>query len=157
MNLIYFQARRRPGSGVEPKYKNPAGEKQNIILNKDRFRNDRCIIVTEGLLDAFMIGPQGTTCLGKELSIDFVKKLKKYTHESIILAFDNDEPGQISMKKIMKSDISKMVKYFIMPKAYDSKDINSLRCDYNIKDMYSFVVENSYELHTALTRLKFSM
>jgi hypothetical protein len=113
--------------------------------------------VTEGLLDAFMIGRQGTTCLGKSLSRDFFLKLKMYTHESIILAFDNDEEGQKSMKKVMKSDMAQEVKYFIMPKAFDSKDINKLQCDHNIDDMYSFVVKNSYELHTATMRLKFRM
>ncbi len=104
-----------------------------------------------------MIGPQGTTCLGKSLSKEFLVKLKKYTHESIILAFDNDVEGQKSMRKIMDSDISKMVEYFIMPKEFDSKDINKLRCDHNIDDMYSFVVRNSYELHAAVMRLKFRM
>ena len=158
MNLEYFQARRLPNSNIQPKYKNPAdAEKQNIILNKHRFRNDRCIIITEGLLDAFMIGPQGTTCLGKELSPGFLKTLKKYTNKSVILAFDNDEEGQKSMIKIMDSPVSKMVKYFIMPSGYDSKDINKLECDYNIDNMYSFVVENSFELHTAKVKLKFRM
>ena len=155
MNLEYFQARRLPGSNITPKYKNPIAEKQNIILNKERFRIDRCIIITEGLLDAFMIGPQGTTCLGKELSSVFLKKLKKYTNEAVILAFDNDEEGQKSMLKVMNSPVSKMVKYFIMPSGYDSKDINKLQCDHNIENMYSFVVENSFELHTTMMKLKF--
>jgi len=61
------------------------------------------------------------------------------------------------MQQIMNSDISKMVKYFIMPKGFDSKDINKLQCDHNIDDMYSFVVRNSYELHAAIMRLKFRM
>ena len=155
-NLIYFQARRLPKSGIEPKYKNPVAEKQNVILNKNKFDRTKSIIITEGLLDAFTIGKQGTTCLGKELSADFLEQIYKFTDENVILAFDNDEDGIQSMKKFMKTRESKMVKYFLMPDGYKSKDINKLKIDYKIDDMYSFVVNNSYELYAALLKLKYS-
>ena len=66
--MIYFQGRRLPGSPIEPKYLNPSTEKQVIIHNEEYFDRDKYIVVTEGLIDAFMVGAQGTSCLGKEIS-----------------------------------------------------------------------------------------
>lgn len=153
-NLIYFQARCLPGSDIQPKYKNPVSEKSNIILNKHKFWPDKYIIITEGLLDAYMIGDQGTTCLGKEIQRPFLMKLLKLTDKTVIVAYDNDQEGLKSMLKFMKSPLKKMVKYFIMPAEYDAKDINILSCDHNIKNMYSFIVKNSYELYVATLKLK---
>jgi 5S rRNA maturation endonuclease (ribonuclease M5) len=154
VNLTYFQARRIPETEIQPKYKNPVAEKSNIILNEHKFQRDKFIIVTEGLLDAFMIGNQGTTCLGKEIPYGFLKRLRKLTDAGVILAYDNDTEGVKSMKKFMESELNKMVKYFIMPSQYDSKDINILSCDHNIENMYQFIVKYSYELFVADMRLK---
>jgi 5S rRNA maturation endonuclease (ribonuclease M5) len=155
-NLIYFQARRLPGADVDPKYKNPISKKETIVLNEYKFRDDRYIIITEGLLDAFMIGNQGTTCLGKEMSEYLIRRIEKHTNlrPGIILVYDNDEDGQKALRKFMKTDLKKMVKYFIMPKEYiDCKDINNIRVKYDIKDMYDFVVKNSYEFYAAVVKL----
>lgn len=142
-DITYFQARRIPGSDMQPKYKNPTLAKGNIIFNEHKFKSDKDIIVVEGLIDAMTIGDQGTAMLGSSLSDDFLSKLFKLTDLCVIVAFDNDEPGYISLEKFMKeSKYSKKVFYFLMPN--DSKDINSYMVDYGIDNMDNFISENTY-------------
>ena len=96
--IVYFQARRIHES-IEPKYLNPVAEKERIILNKEKFDPDKYIIVTEGLIDAFMIPNQGTASLGSAISETFLKILFKHTNKGIVLFFDNDEPGKKAFMK----------------------------------------------------------
>lgn len=150
-NIIYFQARRVPGTDIEPKYKNPASLKEMIIHNHDAFDVNKPIIVTEGLIDAFMIGNQGTTCLGKEVGDEFLKKLFKLTKKDIILAYDNDEPGQKSLKNFVETQRldknrqwRERVKYFIMPEDLKHcKDINICKVEEDIDDIYKFIIKNT--------------
>jgi hypothetical protein len=144
-NIIFFQGRRIPNTSLEPKYLNPPTGK-DIILNKSAFKRDKSIIVTEGLIDAFMVGNQGTSCLGKSFSDDLIKSLLKLTNKTVILAFDNDEAGDESLDKFLQeSEYSRKVQYFVAPEEYDDcKDINNIRTEKNITDMYEFIVNNSY-------------
>jgi hypothetical protein len=169
-NIIYFQARRLPGANIEPKYKNPSVEKDSIILNWDRFDRSKYIVVTEGLIDAFMIGDQGTACLGAYLSEDFISQLLKKTDKGIIVAFDNDDTGKLEMKRFMfgveptgkrkrkkrrpANKYAKKVKYFIFPKEYQScKDINNIRVDFDVKGIYDMIVKNSLSYTGAATNI----
>lgn len=177
-NIIYFQGRRRPGSDIQPKYLNPATEKSLIIHNEHIFDKDKYIIVTEGLLDAFSIGDQGTPCLGKEIPSDFIKILFEKTDAGIIIAYDNDEDGMKSLKKFMVGEGNKpwftgtptkenrasfynwkkpnkyykQVKYFLMPQRFLMyKDINKLCSEEKISGVYNFICKNSYDyMKTAL-------
>ena len=164
-NVIYFQGRRVPGSGVEPKYKNPTVEKSTIILNEHKFDENKPIIVTEGLIDAFMIGDQGTSCLGGFFSDDLLEVIFPYTKNGVILAFDNpfvDDAGYTNMlrfilgkRKKQPSKYRNIVKYFLPEKQHrNSKDINIMRVEYGIEDMYSYVVKNSYSMTHAYSMLK---
>ena len=87
----------------------------------------------------------------------------------VIIAFDNDEDGMKSLLKFMNGNkpwftgtpskknrkefynwkpnkYSKRVKYFLMPEEFlKYKDINKLQCKEKISDVYSFIVENSYD------------
>ena len=148
-DIIYFQGRRLPGSSMEPKYRNPSTQKEIAILNREKFNKDRSIIVTEGLVDAFMIGDQGTTCLGKEMSEDFIKILFGLTKRDIILAYDNDREGIRSLRKFMYGNkYCREVRYFLMPEQYKAaKDINILQVKYDIGNMYVFAVSNSYDYY----------
>jgi len=143
-NIIFFQARSLPSLDLEPKYLNPVTEKSMIIHNESVFDRDKYIIVTEGLIDAFMIGDQGTTSLGVEMSDGFLKRLMELTDEGIILVFDNDTAGDTARDKFMKDNKYKeRVRYFVMPEEYrDCKDINILKVRHSIGD-YNFVVKNS--------------
>ncbi len=160
-DIIYFQARRIPGTDVDPKYKNPPSQKSLVIFNENVFRNDKFIIVAEGLIDAFTVGNQGTTCLGKSISEEFLDRLFGMTNKGIIIVFDNDEPGKESLLKFMFGDkytpankYCQRVKYFLMPKKLkECKDINIVS-KYEIGDVYDFVVSNSYNFAKAFVSFK---
>jgi hypothetical protein len=146
-NIIFFQGRALPATNLEPKYLNPVTEKSMIIHNESVFRRDKFIIVTEGLIDAFSIGDQGTTSLGVEMSKGFLKRLLSLTDKGVILVFDNDEPGYEALEKFMKeSKYRDRVQYFLMPRKYiDCKDINMLSVDKDINDVYTLIVNNSFK------------
>jgi 5S rRNA maturation endonuclease (ribonuclease M5) len=154
--LVYFQARRRfdDDEGIV-KYKNPPTEKARIIMNRHAFNEEKCIIVTEGLIDAFMVEyNQGTTMLGKELSQDFIKELLKRTKKNVIIAFDNDEEGAKSLRKHIPIFGNHRLRYFLMPKKYiDSKDINKVVIDHDIPNVYDFIVENSFTREICLNKI----
>lgn len=153
-NMIYFQARKVPNTNVQPKYKNPTLKKGDIIFNKHLFKRDKSIIVTEGLIDAKMIGDQGTSCLGSEITNDFIKRLYSMTDENVVIAFDNDEPGSEALNKFMKGNkYSKRVFYFLTPPEYkDCKDINSCVVKRSsVEGIYEFVMKNSYSYPAAYT------
>jgi hypothetical protein len=167
-NIIYFQARRLPNSNVQPKYINPKVEKSTIILNEDKFDKNKSIIITEGLIDAFSIGNQATSCLGGFFSDDFLNIIQNYTNKNIILAFDNpfvDKTGYRNIFNFIKgsskkpsSIFSKKVKYFIPSKEHiDAKDINMIDVKYSIGDMYEYIVKNSYSYMETYVKLKFDV
>jgi DNA primase len=163
--IVYFQAR-SIHKHVYPKYKNPASEKERIILNKEKFNPDKYIIVTEGLLDAFMIPDQGTACLGSSISTSFLKELFLTKPKGIIIFFDNDESGIEAFRKFtgtgkykeyFGNEYKKEVKYFVFPDKYkreNIEDLNEIVSKYEIDNVYDFVVENSYSLERALVRLQ---
>lgn len=154
-NIIYFQARRIPGTGVHPKYNNPVSSKELCILNKYKFNKEKYIIVTEGIIDAFMIGNQGTSCLGKEVSKELINELLNYTDKDIIIALDNDEEAYKSLARFMKNNCcSKKVKYFLYPKKFKKyKDLNEIAVHENI-NIYDTIVENSIDYFKMFIQLK---
>lgn len=155
--IIYFQARRIPGTGLRPKYDNPVSPKELCILNKHRFDNNKSIIVTEGLIDAFMVeNYQGTSCLGKEISEEFLKELFNYTNEDVIICLDNDGEAYKSLSKfITKNKYAKKVKYFLYPKKFQSyKDINNISVKYKNLNIYDLIIKNSVNHFAAESILK---
>jgi hypothetical protein len=164
-NIVYFQARRLPDSDIQPKYINPKVEKSTIILNEDKFDRDKSIVITEGLLDAYTVGDQGTSCLGGFFSDEFIGIISNYTSKNVILAFDNpfvDKTGYRNMLNFIKGNskrpasiFSKKVKYFIPSKDHiDSKDINMIDIKYSINNMYEYIVKNSYSYMESYVKLK---
>lgn len=143
--LMYYFQGRAVNNNIIPKYKNPTLMKGNAVFNEYKFDRKKSIIAVEGLLDALVIGNQGTAYLGSSITDEFVEKLIKSTDEDVIISVDNDEAGYKSLKKFIKqSAYNKRVKYFIFPKKYlDCGDINELKTKYNIEDVYNFVVKNS--------------
>jgi DNA primase len=155
-NIVYFQARRIPKTGIIPKYDNPASPKEIIIMNSHLFDPDKYIIVPEGVIDAWMIGTQGTTCLGKFISEDFLDELFKMTNKGVIIALDNDPEGQKALLKFMKDNKSAdKVKFFLHPFEFSEyDDINSIVRNCNVSDVYSFIIENSFNFFATSIRLK---
>jgi len=154
-DIIYFQGRSIPGSNILPKYKNPTIEKSHIILNKHIFDKEKYIIVTEGIIDALMIGNQGTTCLGVSIIDIFIEKLKNLTNKGIIIALDNDEDGIKFLNKILNSSkYCRELKYFLMPGKY--KDLNEfvVKNGFDKNSLYDFILSNSYPEYKTRVLLK---
>lgn len=165
--MVYFQARSIT-EGHEPRYLNPIVEKEHHVLNIDNFDRDKYIVVTEGLLDALMIDyNQGTTPLGGQVNDDLLKILFLYTDKGLIMATDNwkidpaalDELEKfVGLRKKRKREPSyyaQKVKYFVMPDTYKNvKDLNQLKMETDIENMYDFVVENSISYFKLVTKLR---
>ena len=155
--IVYFQGRALEDTNYDQKYKNPTLQKGSIILNKEKFDRSKYIIVSEGLIDAFMVGTQGTSCLGAYVNAYFIESLLKLTDKGVILALDNDETGTDEIRRILgwnkklhrfdnlkEEKWAHKVKYFIMPDK-NIKDLGELTLNSNIGDVYLFVVNNSYD------------
>ena len=117
-------------------------------MNRDHFSRDKYIILTEGIIDAAMIEDrQGTCCLGATPSDEIFRSLFSLTNKGVILALDNpnmDESGKKELQKIIKnSKYGKMIKYFIMP-GTEIKDINQLKIKNPDKNIYDFILNNSF-------------
>ena len=158
-NIIYFQARRIPGTKKDPKYKNPISPKELIIMNEHLFDHTKPIVVTEGIIDAWMIGNQATTCLGKEISEAFLDHLFKL-NKKVIIALDNDVEAKRALRKfINENKYSQKCKYFLYPFEFNKfKDINNIVVENDINfDMYDIILKNSCDYSTAYTKLFISM
>jgi hypothetical protein len=157
-NIVYFQARRIPKSDIVPKYDNPIAPKELCILNKHLFDRSKSIIIHEGLIDAFMVGDQSTSCLGKEINDIFLKELLKLTDKKIIICLDNDSEAYQALGRFMKKNrYSRKVKYFLYPKEFQVyNDINEIvikKSLHNI-NIYDMIANNAVEYSTALIKLK---
>jgi hypothetical protein len=155
-NIIYFQARRIPKSGITPKYDNPVAPKELCILNRHRFDKEKDIIVHEGLIDAFMVGNQGTSCLGKEISQELISELIKLTDKKVIIALDNDSEAYKSLARFMKKNpMARKVNYFLYPKEFrDYDDINNIVRRSSVElNVYELITQNSVSYSTAYTKL----
>lgn len=153
--MVYFQGRAMTKE-LEPKYLNPVVDKSLIIMNSDNFDRNRSIVVTEGIIDAWMVEHnQGTSVLGAYFDDDFIEKLLDMTDKDVIVCFDNpliDEAGREVLKKfISESKYKDKVKYFL-PDRKDFKDLNDLRILGEPK-IYEYIVRNSFSSLNAKVKL----
>jgi hypothetical protein len=157
-NIVYFQARRIPGTGIIPKYDNPASPKEIIILNDSFFDPEKYIVTSEGIIDAWMVGDQGTTCLGKYISPEFLAQLFLKTTKGVIIALDNDDEGRKALSKFMSNNkFAQKVKYFFHPPEFQSHDdINSIVRGNSIENVYRMITRNSVNFSTAYAKLTIS-
>lgn len=144
--MVYFQGR-AISDITEPKYLNPEVDKSDIIMNSDKFDSSKYIIVTEGIIDAWMVeNNQGTSVLGGYFDDDFIGKLFKMTDKGVILCFDNpyiDNAGMETLTMFLKeSDYKDKVKYFL-PNRKDFKDLNDLRRIHE-GSIYNYILDNSF-------------
>ena len=154
--MVYFQGRSM-NDYIEPKYLNPVVQKESIILNKEYFDPEKYIIITEGLIDAFMVeNNQGTTCLGASISDDFLEKILCFSRK-IIIALDNpsyDKSGcENYIKIIEESKYAKTLKYFFMPRE-NIKDLNELKVSNKQLNIYDYIVNNSLKHFKASITIK---
>lgn len=151
--MIYFQGR-RISPKQEPKYFNPESPKSIIIPNIERLDFSKPVIITEGLLDSFSVS-NGTTCLGKSISEDFIKSLFKHNEDlMIIIVFDNDEPGKKSLEKFLNENkYCKKVFYFVWKKFPNVKDLNQMKVEnkLSISDMDDIVKKFNLNFYDYMT------
>jgi hypothetical protein len=132
---------------IDPKYLNPVVDKSSIIMNRDKFDKSKFIILTEGIIDAWMVEEnQGTSVLGAYFDDDFIEQVISMTDKGVILCFDNpliDTSGrEVLTQFIDESDYRHKVKYFL-PDRKDFKDLNDLRSVYD-GNIYDYVTKNSF-------------
>jgi DNA primase len=144
-DIIFFQGRAiKPNQ--EPKYLMPNSEKSSIIYNKPNFDRNKSIIITEGLIDAFMIGNQGTTCLGASITDEFLDELYTLTDKEVIICFDNDDAGKKAQHKVLTtSKYRNKLKFFVYPKQFHThKDLNEIIMTNSINNCYEFIIKNAF-------------
>jgi hypothetical protein len=152
-DIIYFQARSL-AKNPAIKYLNPEADK---ILKPDLSEHKEPLIVTEGLINSFMLPRHGTPCLGSSISDEFLKYLFSKFND-IIIASDNDKAGYKGLKKILNESIyASKLKYFLMPKEYkDINDLNELKMKKkNDINIIKFVIDNSFSETKVRICLKF--
>lgn len=155
--MIYFQGR-AISDDMLPKYLNPVVKKEEIVLNAEHFDPEKYIIITEGLIDAFMVEDhQGTSCLGAGISDEFLDRIFPYTNKGVIIALDNpklDESGFKNYEKLVEeSKYARKLKYFFMPNTVN-KDLNDLKLGNKSLNIYEFVVNNSCDYFKACISIK---
>jgi hypothetical protein len=94
--IIYWQGRSMDDEVIEPRYKNPVIEKDNIFFNMDeiyRYTTDP-LFVTEGPLDALSIGKNGVALLGSTLTEFKRNELRKAAQRRrVIFVIDKNRNG----------------------------------------------------------------
>lgn len=93
--VVYWQGRALDPS-IQPRYKNPTVEKENIFFNMDelnRYTNEP-LFVTEGALDALSIGPNAVSLVGSTLSEFRTRELRKAaSRRRVIFVIDKNLNG----------------------------------------------------------------
>lgn len=93
--IVYWQGRSMDPA-VEPRYKNPTVDKDNIFFNMDELYRytDEPLFVTEGPLDSLSIGRQAVATLGSSLSEFQLRELKKAaSRRKVIFVIDKNRNG----------------------------------------------------------------
>lgn len=144
--MVYFQGRAM-SKVIEPKYLNPEVDKSTITKMHKDFNRDKSIIVTEGIIDAWMVeGNQGVSVLGAYFDDDIVAHLLTQTDKDVIICFDNpriDDSGKkVLLQFIEESKFKNKVKFFL-PDRKDFKDLNDLKI-LGCENIYDYVVSNSF-------------
>lgn len=154
--MVYFQGRGITDD-VQPKYLNPDVIKENIILNINDFDPDKYIIVTEGLIDAFMVEyNQGTACIGASVSDNFLNKLMHKTGKGVIISLDNpdlDESGLVNYMKLLEQSRHKHKLKFFFMNDDRYKDLNDLRIKNKEMNVYEHIVENSEDFFSTYVKI----
>jgi|WetSurMetagenome_2_1015567.scaffolds.fasta_scaffold02911_3 DNA primase len=150
-NIIYFQARSLAKNPTN-KYLNPVADK---ILKQDLSKHKDPLIVTEGLIDSFMLPGHGVPSLGAFISDEFLEYLFQHSSD-IIIALDNDSAGYKSLNRILnESKYAYKLKWFLMPKEYSCiNDLNKLKMLNNNINIIEFVIKNSVSTTTVKILLK---
>ena len=105
--IIYWQGRSMDPS-IEPRYKNPYVEKENIFFNMDEIYRytDEPLFIAEGPLDAISIGSNAVALAGGSLSeFQMLQLIKAGIRRKVIFILDKNKIGyKLGMKVLEASD-----------------------------------------------------
>jgi hypothetical protein len=93
--VIYWQGRSLDDS-IQPRYKNPTVEKENILFNLDELyrHTDEPLFVSEGSLDAISIGQLGVALTGSVLTEFKIRELQRVSQRrKVIFLIDKNKNG----------------------------------------------------------------
>jgi hypothetical protein len=93
--VIYWQGRALDDS-IQPKYKNPSLEKDNILFNMDELyrHTDEPLFISEGATDSISIGQLGVALTGSTLTEFKVRELQKAgQRRKIVFLIDKNKNG----------------------------------------------------------------
>jgi hypothetical protein len=113
--IVYWQGRAFDKE-IEPRYKNPVVEKENIFFNMDelnRQTNDP-LFVTEGALDALSIGHNAVSLVGSTLSEFRERELRKVAaRRKVIFVIDKNQNGhKLGLKVLMDENLKWYITVF---------------------------------------------
>lgn len=104
--IVYWQGRAMDGE-IEPRYKNPVVEKENIFFNMDEVYRytDEPLFVTEGALDAISIGRNAVSLTGSTLS-EFreAELIKAASRRKVIFVLDKNQNGRKLGNQVLKDE-----------------------------------------------------
>lgn len=105
--VIYWQARSLADEYIQPRYKNPVVEKDNIFFNMDevfRYTNEPLFVV-EGPLDALSIGKNAVALTGSTLSEFRFRELQKVaSRRKVIFVIDKNLNGYKLGQQVLKDE-----------------------------------------------------
>lgn len=90
---------------VKPKYRNSKNEDSILDVKDCLFGVDEVghtLVLTEGLMDAIRFGSGAVCTFGVSVSNKQILTLKKQGVQSVVLAFDPDEAGEIAAQKVAR-------------------------------------------------------
>jgi DNA primase catalytic core len=116
------------------KYVNAAGLEKNkgfIGLERIRSKQSKDALLVEGVLDALLIASRGfpvpaIALGGLTISSYQQKALEDAGVTDLVVALDNDEPGQRATEKLIESLYNSRVRLYVMKLPPDIKDIDEL-------------------------------
>lgn len=131
--LVYYTTRKFLENDGGLRYDNPSGiDGKNFVFNIDNL--GETIIICEGPFDALSVKqPQATCMLSADLGKEQAKKIfNKVTPKNIIFVPDNDETGERTLQRNIKTlflykPASLNIKVFIYRLPNGIKDLNDLK------------------------------
>lgn len=142
-NKIVYIIARSIDKSEKMRYKNINGlDSKNFVFNYDKINNNNPLIICEGVFDAISISNVPATCmLSADIGKKQIKKIAEKEVNKIIFIKDNDETGELTLKR----NINKLINYYPpsinleiftynIPKKY--KDFNEYCMAENVNEVF---------------------
>lgn len=131
--LVYYVTR----SIFKKEYKNAPVPSRNIMFN---FKNQRVIVLCEGIFDALSFGKNGVALLGKAMKDAQLERIRKNPPQRVYICLDNDaKTAATSIASRLKSIVDEV----FLVKISEGKDPNTSTKKQLIEDVKNAVKFNS--------------